>query len=377
MYTQAQGSERLIRIHFSPGAYDRAASYADVSTTYWPWPTLDVLRPQLDIPVINTGRQYNLPPEPYGIVFNDMEGLHALADERGQIMLTSGIEMPLVVYRGQTQEHLPCLPSLARLTRLEEQLLALCRCVAFEDAIGSHPFVQISEQARLFDAPLYIDKEGMAQHYGLSTNLLDATNNFDVASFFATCHWDNNSRSYQPVKFAAQPGVLYRLTPAFFVGMHDSAEFRHVGWQPLYRPEQQRACALRVKKGHDFAQLPTVQKVRFRQSAKVSYRIWKSFDEGRTLFPKDAAAELADQAKRIMVFTRAQLDQAWIRLDDWHGIVTNTGQRQRVEKDAALEIAAIPILSWDGLDVIRDENQMRSQLQGILEKVRYRLAAYA
>lgn len=365
------------RTHFFPGAYRRATGYADAAITYLPWPTLDLLRPHLDIQVINTGRQYNIPPEPYGMVFSDMEGLHALADEHGRIMLTSGIEMPMVAYRGQTQEHLPCLPSLARLTSLEEQLLALCRCVAFEDAIGSHPFVQFSEQARLFDAPLYIDKEGMAQHYGLSTNLLDVTNNFDVASFFATCHWDSNSRSFQPVKFAAQPGVLYRLRPAFFVGVHDSVEFRHVGWQPLYRPEQQRACALRIKKGQDFAQLPTVQKVLFRQSAKVSHRIWKSFDEGRTLFPKDAAAELAEQAKRLMVFTRAQLGQAWIRLDDWHGIASNAEQRQRVEICAALRVAAMPVLSWDGLDVVRDESQMRIRLQGILEKVRYRMAAYA
>jgi hypothetical protein len=60
------------------------------------------MQPQLYIPAINTGRQYNMPPEPYGIVLNDIKGLHALADERGRILLTSGTVMPMAVYRGTT-----------------------------------------------------------------------------------------------------------------------------------------------------------------------------------------------------------------------------------------------------------------------------------
>lgn len=43
-----------------------------------------------------------MPPEPYDILFNDMKGLHALADERGHILLTSGTEMLMAVCRGAT-----------------------------------------------------------------------------------------------------------------------------------------------------------------------------------------------------------------------------------------------------------------------------------
>ena len=89
-------------IHFRSGLHESAASYANVTTTRWPWQTIDELRPQLGISAINTSRQYDMPPEPYGIVFNDMKSLHALADKRGHILLTSGTEMPMAVYRGTT-----------------------------------------------------------------------------------------------------------------------------------------------------------------------------------------------------------------------------------------------------------------------------------
>lgn len=378
MLAPNQANTHVTRIHFRSGLYERAANYSNITTTYWPWQTLDELRPQLDIPAVNTGRHYNMPPEPYGIVFDDIEGLHALADERGHIMLTSGIEMPMAVYRGQTQEHQPCVPSLARLQHAQDQLLALCRNAAFEEVIGSHPFVCHCEKVRLFDdAPLCIDKQGLAQHYGLTTDLMDVTSNFEVASFFATCQWNAASRSYQPIKFATAPGVLYRLVPGLFVGMDQPAEFRYVGWQPLHRPEQQRAAALLMKNGLDFESLPTVQKVRFKHSAKVSVRIWKSFDEGRALFPADAAADLAEQARCLMVFTRPQLDQAWTKLDAWNAVATDLATRKTIEQSAGLAMVPMPVLSWDGLNVERDELRLHDQWCDVLKQVRYRMAAYA
>ena len=116
-------------------------------------------------------------------------------------------------------------------------------------------------------------------------------------------------------------------------------------WQ-LHRPEQQRACAMLMKKGHDFESLPTVQKVRFRRSAKV------------------------------FTFTRTQLDQAWGKLDAWHGKTTGLANRQAIEMSASLTVTDSPVLTWDGLDVETDIDQMRDQLQDVLTQVRYRMARY-
>mgnify|MGYP000090613886 CR=1 FL=1 len=363
----------LVRIHYIDGPYSIRSAYTLVSATYSPWPTLDVLRQHLDIQAINNGQKYTIGSS--GIFIDDLEGLHALVDNQGHIMLRSGVELPMAVYRGQPCEHIPCLPALARLDHIEDQFLALCRCAAFEEAISEHPYVRICEQTRFLDCQLFVDKEGLAQHYGLSTDLLDVTSNFEVATFFATSRWNNKTRSYRPVKSSSEPGVLYRIRPFFLIGPEAKVEFRDIGWQPLHRPEQQRASAIIMKKGLDFGSLDLVEKVRFTHSARVSTRIWKSFDCGHALFPQDAAAELADQAHALMAFTRHQADLAWNRFDRWHGTISTDENRQKIESCLGIDIVSSPFLSWDTFDIERDEIRLRDNLRSILEKVRFRMAA--
>ena len=128
-------------------------------------PNLDELRDRLAIPAINTGRQIHLFGHTAGPVTDDLEGLHAITDENGCIRLISGTEFSMQMYRGQTQMYPRCVPTLSRLEKVEDQFLAICRRVAFEDAIGEHPMVNLAERIRLWDSPLYVDREGLAQHY--------------------------------------------------------------------------------------------------------------------------------------------------------------------------------------------------------------------
>lgn len=191
-----------------------AATHGNVTVGLHTLPFILELRDQLGIKPINTGRRLI---SKHGIVTDDLERLHAVCDKRGRVRLISGTEFSMnQVYRGQTQEHPSCLPKLGRLNTPEEQLLALCRNIAFEDAVADHPFVRMAEHATFLGNPLFIDKEGLAQHYGLPTH---------------------------------------------------------------------------------------IECFRFRHRAKVSMRIWKAFDEGRALFPTDAAAELAIQAELLHQFT--------------------------------------------------------------------------
>ena len=312
-------------------------------------PTLDALRSQLAIPVINTGRQIHLFGHRAGPVTDDLEGLHAIADEQGRIRLLSGTEFSTQMYRGQTQEYPRCIPTLARLNTTEQQLLALCRRVAFEDAIGEHPMVRLAEQAGISDAPLFIDREGLAQHYGLATDMLDVTSNFDVASFFATCGWNPDQLKYEPVNDNQVTGVVYRITPVLMTSMEQADEpfgpVHIVGWQPLPRPEQQRAFVVKMKPGQDFCSLPTVEKFHFQHDAEIAHRIWNAFDHGDALFPRNAAAELAVRAESLETFAIAQIKRAWQRLEYWTGVSYDTSARDQIQAVCGITEINTPCLS--------------------------------
>jgi len=339
-------------------------------------PTLDELKEALRIPEVNTGRVFDY----MGFVSDDREGLHAIRDQNGYIRLQSGVEMPSFMYRGQPEEYWPCLPSLSRLKTVGSQLLALCRNVAFEDTISDHPFVRITENADFLGDPLYVDKQGLAQHYGLATDMIDLTSNFDVASFFAVCRLNEQENCYLPVKDAGKPGVIYRIIPCILLaraweeGREDPFSF--VGWQPLPRPEQQRACGVKLQNGEDFLRLPSVQKVYFRHNAAVAERIWDAFDQGAALFPDDAAAELAIQARRLGTFTRAQVGRAWAKLESWLGRAIAGHERTQAENGAALAIVDKPVLCWEGLAIENDEARLKGQLNEVLARVRFRRGAY-
>lgn len=338
------------------------------------YPNLDELRPHLQVPAYGTGGPV-IPLGRAGPVFDDIEGLHALRTEHGEVVFQSGMELALHAYRGQTECHSPCVPSMARLKPVEAQLLAFCRNAAFEDAIKSHPYVRLCRQAQFLDSPLHIDLQGLVQHYGLATNLLDFTFNFDVACFFATCRWTEDG--YVPIGPSPKPGVIYRITPPLIPEPFNSDAFHLVGWQPLHRPEQQRAVGLALTNGTDLNQLPWVQRVQFRHEAEISVRIWESFDRGRDLFPRDAAAELAEKAKRLEAFTDSQVSRAWERLDAWNGIATSEKDRTDLEESANISRTNSEILSWQGLGIDENQAELQEKLMEVLHRVRYRMAAYA
>lgn len=338
-------------------------------------PSLDELRPDLGIAPVNTGQKRPLIGSS-GIIIDDLESLHAQSDERGNIVLRSGVEFPMWAYRGQISQYRPCVPSLGRIIDLSDQLLALCRNAAFEDAIARHPYVKLCAEQEILGSRLSIDCQGLAQHYGLATDLLDVTTNFDVASFFATCRFDKSSGEYRPVMDCQQTGFLYRLSPVLIEAQGYSCEYVDVGWQPLKRPEQQRAAAIRLGKGRDFISLPSVQMACFRQDPKISQRIWKLFDEGRALFPPDAAADVAAQAMQLHTFTPEQIDRAWNRLETWHCNKRTPEKRRRTERSAGLVVATSTELNWTRASIENNPEILRSQLEYELRNLRWRHAMY-
>lgn len=343
-------------------------------------PNLNELRLQLEIPSINTSREINLLGQPNSIITDDVEALHAIRDENGYIRLNSGIEIAMLMYRGQTQVYPRCVPTLARLESVEQQLLALCRRVAFEDAIGEHPMVRFAERVRLWEMPLFIDREGLAQHYGLATDMLDLTSNFDVASFFATCAWNAKNRKFEPVTSQEVPGILYLITPLLANELLYSKDgfspIHTLGWQPLPRPEQQRAFVVKINRGQDFVTLPTVQGYRFKHRTDISERIWRAFNKGYDLYPPDETADLAQEAETLMQFTDSQVTRAWERLAHWNGRQYSPAEQNEANLAAEIITVKKPALSWDQYQVERNEEKLMERILEMRERIRWRRIAY-
>lgn len=104
-------------------------------------------------------------------------------------------------FRGENQQYLKSLPTLYRKqegkSKYECELIkviAVMRSFQFLKFIWKIDVVPFWE-AKLSD----INIDALAQHYGFDTCLLDLTNDFRTALFFATCKYDYKTDSYRPL----------------------------------------------------------------------------------------------------------------------------------------------------------------------------------
>jgi len=339
-------------------------------------PTLKSLKQKLQLRPINTGRKFTHNGQANGIVFDDIERLHAMVGIDGCVHLKSGTEFSSVQYRGQNEDFEICNTTLDRCNSEEEQFLNICRTIAFEELLENHPFIKFVHSMQFIENPFCINLTGMAQHYGMHTNYLDITNNFDVASFFATCKYENGE--YYPISNITKPGVIYKIMEIFlppFMGNCDSEniELEYLGWQPLPRPEQQRASVLKVAENTNLDTISSVKKYYFKHSISQSKRIWKQFDEGKILFPDDSAADLANECKKLNSFTKEQIDKAFNRFWVWNGM-------RKLNKDeiiGKLKIATIQNngLSWGSLMDI-EPIYWENKFNETINQVSCRMSAY-
>lgn len=228
---------------------------------------------------------------------------------------------------------------------------------------------------QIYGNPLCLNHTGMAQHYGLHTNYLDITNNFDVACFFATCKYDNGK--YYPIGNLSKPGIIYKLNEMImppFVENENNKDMllEYLGWQPLPRPEQQRASVLKVAKDTNLDTVSGVKKYYFKHSINQSKKIWKQFDEGRALFPDDSAADLANECVKLNSFTSDQIKKAFDRLELWSG--QELSNKEQILDSLKIEMIEKSSLSWDGLVEINTK-YWENKFDETMSKVGFRFSS--
>lgn len=151
---------------------------------------------------------------------------------------------------------------------------------------------------------LMVNYEAIAQHYGLYTTMLDITNNFDVAIFFACCKYDRNSNKYRPLQSNDilqsddQYGVIYR-TETFLNCIKSGIPITPIGYQPFMRPQNQCGYIMCLSDDYNKSDFGFESKMKFKQSTEYSKKIFDEFDGGEKLFSKKDVNIIEDEILKI------------------------------------------------------------------------------
>lgn len=236
-------------------------------------------------------------------------------------------------FRGENQQYLKSVPSLLRRqegkNKYESELIkiiAVMRSYQFEKFIRKINVVPFWE-AKLSD----INVAALAQHYGFDTCLLDLTNDFRTALFFATCKYDYETDSYRPLTKkdieateSSKYGVIFhapnwvldyinggnvewqmqhmndqREEPySFYSGELDGLAFQ-IGYQPLMRCHCQSGYIMPMMKAIPLQNDNRFEKLRFLQSEELSNRVYKMMDGGKKVFPNEGIGKAVDILRTI------------------------------------------------------------------------------
>ncbi len=335
------------------------------------YPNLNLLKQNLGIKNINTGKMFTHNSSPNGIVFDDIEQLTHIGTIDNKIVLKSGTELTFNQYRGQVKDFDICNANLFREKTKEQIFLQICRTIAFENLLGKHPYLKL---IKIMNSEIYINNTAIAQHYELKTPFLDLTSNFDVATFFATSEYNPLTKKYEPYSHKSDLGVIYVYNEIHSYSSENML-FEYIGWQGLPRPEEQRASIYHLTNNEDFNNIKGVTKYYFKHSLKISKKIWNKFKKGKVLFPNDSAGDLANECKKLTSFTQDELNSALFRLGKWTDFTFKDNDIKKIYEKLDINIVKSAPLNWNNL-VDTSESYWLEKLSDISSKVKYRKSIY-
>lgn len=174
-------------------------------------------------------------------------------------------------YRGENKIYTKSQPSLLRkLGKYTTQEDAeLYRMVADMRIAEFAALLQEFDHVKTWDVSdvLY---EALAQHYGLETGWLDITTDFEVALFFATCFWDNDTNSWKPLTKEQTENLIYPI-----------------GFQPFMRCSMQNGYGIYMRESRPLQKDIGFEKLRFRHSEELSKRVYDKMRGGKLIYPHE------------------------------------------------------------------------------------------
>ncbi len=311
--------------------------------------------------------------------FDTMDDGHfmAVAMNEKEYVLAPYPEFSAFIYRGQKQHYEPCIASLYRTSPNNiGRLIARIRVAEFQLLLSDHPAVIDFSSWSAMGLRFRIDYEGLAQHYGLETELIDFTSNPFVAAFFACCEYDKASNNkYRPILRAEQDGIIYSYLAAADIADPVGPEQPYscaVGLQPLPRPAEQYAWCYRLPKRASLNSRRFVTCLPFIHDRKVSTDLFENFEGGAKLFPYDPVSE---KAREISLTKR-------LSKGAFHLAMTKHGQRMKEQSTLnALRRKGIQII--DGREIVfteaekaEIEKEWNERRADLIARIHYRRACY-
>lgn len=219
------------------------------------------------------------------------------------------------LFRGQNKEFIPCYPTLYRKEPEElsvaEKFVWRMRLILFREILETYPIV-----SKFFKKHgLKVDYEGLAQHYGLKTSVLDLTSNIDIALFFATCRYNSQKDCYEPFTDGQiHEGILYVFCPLRAnepspcrIPEYMNENITPIGLQPFLRPARQKGYALHIKEEYSTKSWA----YRFQFSNEDSKTYFDMFNGGRSLWIEDILAEKTKLIAKITSFSFKLFDRTF------------------------------------------------------------------
>lgn len=257
------------------------------------------------------------------------------------------------LFRGENQDFKTSMPSLNRkLNKLSKVDAELYRAVANMRINQFSRFIWKINLIPYWDATLSdINYKALAQHYGFETHLLDLTNDFRTALFFATCTYVPETDSYRPLtkkdinaSKESQYGMIFH-SPDWVIDFLNGSSFltwscKHekdkrntpylidsgdldgiafqIGFQPFMRCHHQNGYVFPMRNEVILQQNEKFEKLRFKQSEDLSQYVYEMMDGGKKVYPNEGINDALDVLRLIqnaVVFSEEDVKAVYDEID--------------------------------------------------------------